>query len=409
MSVRAETSTADFVPAAERAIRRSQRALRAVMDDAGLEDARAVDLARTLKLDKTLAWKVARFTIDADPQEAFRHLPGRGGMELVVTAAKKLGIASGRLEEARKADRDLRGLVRLHAGDRRTFEAMLAGVRPDAAAELEERKAYFKSGSAIWGVRAHAQVLTLALKPADDAPDKLDCISLSGFVRLERLRSDVPWVVRRLRTHADDGTAYEPFERVPLDAAGAASAGSGERPLALMADYCSQPLPTIRQRMADNGWLYDEIAPGDVGRPGAVTVVSGERYRHALPRHRSADNTEGRYVLTVRTPLERVQLDLLLHPSLTNFRWPSVTVTGNLEERASSERAPGRELFPVRPAEAVTPGSASFDANLLDLRQLLPDAFERGGFGDVSSYRGFRATVEYPPSPCEVMVTSELA
>ena len=176
-----------------------------------------------------------------------------------------------------------------------------------------------------------------------------------------------------------------------------------------MTSYCSKPLPEIRQRVGQTGWLYDEIAPGDVGRKGAVTVIAGERYHAALPRHRSEDNTEGRYILTVRTPVEYVQLDLLLHPELANFRWPTVTVTGNLEERISSERSVGRELFPVRPAELVSPGALRSASLSIDYAGLVADAFARGGLTNLQGFRCYRAAIDHPPAPCEISFTCELA
>lgn len=404
-----EGGPADFGLAAEGAIRSAQSALADLIDEVGLGGSRAVDLARSLKLDKTLAWKLSRFTEQSDPTAAFKHLPGQSGVEIVVRAAGDLGVPEQRLEAVRKADSDLRGFVRKHAGDRRTFEAMLAGARPDPQTEAEERKAFYKAGSAIWGVRAKAQLLTLALRPSAKDPSRIDVVQVSGFVDLERLRPDVPWVIRRLRVHEDDGSSSGDFEREPLDPEGAAQTQGVDRPLSLMPAFCTRPLPKIRQRIGASGWLYDELAPGDVGRKGATTVIAGERYHGALPRYRSDDNTEGRYILTIRTPIERVQFDLLLHPDLTNFRWPTVLVTGNLEERISSERVPGRELFPERPAESVTPGTSTAFGGKLDYPRLIADAFTRAGWGDASHYRCYRATIEYPPAPCEITLTSELA
>lgn len=398
-----------FGLAAEQTIRSAQAAFAALIADAGLGGSRAVDLARMLKLDKTLAWKLTRFTDVTDPCTAFKHLPGQGGVEIVVKAAGSLGVPTKRLEEVRQADSELRGFVRRHAGDRRTFEAMLAGARPDPRAEAEERKAFFKAGSAIWGVRAKAQILTLALRPSQDDDTRLDCVQVSGFVDLERLRPDVPWVIRRLRVHEDDGSQSEPFVREPLDPAGAPTIEGVDRPLSLMTEFCTQPLPEINQRLGASGWLYDELAPGDVGRKGATTVIAGERYHGALPRHRSDDNTEGRYILTIRTPVEHVQLDLLLHPDLKNFRWPTVLVSGNLEERISSERVPGRELFPESPAESTTAGAATASSVSIDYNKLVTDAFARAGWGSPSPYRCFRAAIDHPPAPCEITLTSELA
>ena len=73
-------STAEALPGAfgseaERAIREAQAALSDLITEAGLEGVRAVDLARTLKLDKTLAWKLARFTASTIRECGTRRCP----------------------------------------------------------------------------------------------------------------------------------------------------------------------------------------------------------------------------------------------------------------------------------------------------------------------------------------------
>jgi hypothetical protein len=175
-----------------------------------------------------------------------------------------------------------------------------------------------------------------------------------------------------------------------------------------MPRFCTKPLPAIRQRLGDNGWLYDELAPGSVGRRGAVTVIAGERYLGALPRDRSEDNTEGRYILTVRTPIEHVQMDLLLHPSLEHFRWPTASMVGNIEERIASERAPGRELVQPRPAEQLSRGVSVGASGVPGYAALVRDAFERASWGSPDSFRAFRAAFDHPPAPCEIALKSEL-
>lgn len=400
---------AHFGPQAEDAIRSVQSAFLEMFERAGLGGSRAADVARTLNLDKTLAWKLMRCADDQDPRSAFKHLPGPGGVEIAIRAAGKHGVAEETLETVRRATEELRVFVRRHAGDRRTFEAMLAGTQPDPETEAEERKAYYQAGSAIWGVRAQAQILTLALKPSDTIEGRVDVVQVSGFVGLERLRPDLPWVLRRLRVHEDDGSLAQSFKREPLDPSGAPHGADSKQPLALMPRFCTEPLPEIQQHVGASGWLYDELAPGSVGKRGAVTVISGERYHGALPLARSSENTEGRYVLTVRTPVEVVQFDLLLHPDLAHFRWPTVRVVGNLEEQLSARDRSGRELFPVRPADSVSPGVSRGPGVGAFYRDLMSDAFERAGWGDLAGYRAFRAEVEYPPAPCEVVMTSELS
>jgi len=396
-----------FGPAAESSIRSAQVAFRALIDDAGVSGGRAVDIARTLDLDKTLAWKVSRFTDGIDPREAFKHLPGPGGVNIVVRAAQSLGLHIKRIEAVERADRELRSFVKDQAGDRRTFEAMLAGARPDLKAEAEERKAYFRAGSAIWGVRAHAQIGMFAIRPSD-VTDKLDCVLLTGFIGLERLRPDLPWVLRRLRTHTDDGEPYVPFKREPLDPEYTPQVTGDLHPHNLMSDFCTQPLPKINQRLGDNGWLYDELAPTQVGRAGAVTITTGEFLQGLFPRYRSDGNTEGRYMQTLRTPVQYAQFDLLLHPELENFRWPTVNLYGHLGERVSANLAPGRALVPEWPAESLTPGITNAPSHIAGYGDLVRSAFDKAEWGDPDAYRGYRALFEHPPAPCEMWTTSEL-
>src|SRR5690606_4321322 len=119
----------------------------------------------------------------------------------------------------READRVLRAFVEQHAGDRRSFETMLASGGRDERIEAEERRAYYRAGSAVWGVRARVQFLMLALRPSEKTDGMLDAVQISGLIDFERLRPDVPWIIRRLRAASDTGKGLS-FEREPLDPEG---------------------------------------------------------------------------------------------------------------------------------------------------------------------------------------------
>ena len=146
-----------FSDAAATRLRAAQAALIDVLASAGVGGARPVDLGRQLRLDKTLAWRVARFVEEADPLRAARHIPGDAGVEIVLRALAEQGVDADRVEAVRVADRELREFVRQHAGDRRSFEAMLArGPRGgrDPRVESDECRELFRAGSVVWGVRA---------------------------------------------------------------------------------------------------------------------------------------------------------------------------------------------------------------------------------------------------------------
>lgn len=397
----------NFAEAADQRRRSMQAALVELLTSVGLSGARPVEVGRRLGLDKTLAWKISRVAQSADPADAFRHLPGPAGVEIVLRAALERRVGAEVLERVRRAYDDVRAFVEEHAGDRRSFEAMLSGHAASAATELDERRAYFRSGSALWGVRARLQFLMLALRPSPGLEGQIDVLQVGGLVNLERLRADVPWIVRRLRAHTDTGASLTPSRRMALMEPRRVP---GSTPL--FDPFCTQPLPEVRQFEGSDGWVYDELAPGTVGRGGAVTVVLGETYGGALPLERSEDNTRGDYLLTVRTPVECVLFDLLLHRDLAHFGRPMRHVRGLLEGRPS--RPPlsgaGRGAGLMASSDAVDLGSSAVmhTHRLPGYPEMVGRALEMGGFGDASGYRGYRAEVEFPAFPCDVCLSLEI-
>lgn len=393
----AELKKQPFAASAAEHVRAMQAALVDLLAGAGLAGARPTKVGRELGLDKTLAWKVVRFMEDDDLAGAARHMPGSGGVEIFLTALRKRGAESSQLDAAREADRQLRDFMEQHAGDRRSFEAMLASGGRDERIETEARKAYYRAGSAIWGVRARVQFLMLALRPSERTEGMLDGVQVSGLIDFERLRPDVPWIIRRLRATSDTGKGLQ-FEREPLD-----PAGKTGPTVPLFPAYCSQPLPELQQFIGANGWVYDQIAPGPVGRSGALTCVTGEVYRDALPYRRSEDNTSAKYSLMIRTPVEGVHFDLLLHNDLRHFRPTQTTVRGLLEDRpAGGTPAAGGHLMAPFPTGQLGHPPRVQTTRIPFYPQMISEALTRAGWGGTEHFRAFRTDLDYPAAPCEI-------
>lgn len=389
-----------------------RRAVQAAFTDllagAGVSGVRPTELGRRLGLDKTLAWKISRLVESEEPADAFRHLPGPGGVEILLRAAEDRRVQEDLVRRVRRACEDLQTFVERHAGDRRTFEAMLAGRSPDPRGEVDERRAYFRAGSAIWGVRTRMQFLMLALRPSETRAGYLDVAQISGLVDLERLQPDVPWIVRRLRAHSDSGAPVSPVRRVPLVAE---RAEQGLPPL--FDRYCSSPLPQLRQFERAGGWVYDELVPGPVGRAGATTVVLGERYIGALPLERDADNAFGEYALTIRTPCECVMFDLLLHRDLVQYGRPNRVVFGLLEDGplAGTPGARGEtrsRLMAPAPALELGAPAVVHTSRLAAYPSMVTDALGLAGFEGLDAFRGYRTEIEYPAFPSDVRMYLEI-
>lgn len=396
----------DFSNEAVICVRRAQAAVSELLSGAGLGGARPTEVGRILGVDKTLAWKMSRFSESTDLVKAVKHIPGTSGIEIMLKAAEENGVASEQIEAVRSADRAFREFVRQRAGDRRSFEAMLAAGGRDERVEMEERKSFYQSGSAIWGVRAKVQMLTLCLRPSQSIDDRIDVLQISGFVNFERLRADVPWIIRRLWTSDTEASTDNDFERSPI-CPEAAKNGS----LPVIPEFCTHPLPEINQFRGNNGVIYDEIAPGAIGKHGVLTCITGELYNGALPRSWSPDNTFGRYELVLRTPVEWVMFDIYVHEDLTNFSDFRYSVFGLLEDRPGVGVGKSHDR-PIADAEdAIRLGTPPIvqSSRYGEYAHLLRHAFERSGWGDFSSYRGYRAELEYPATPWCLTMQCDIA
>ncbi|MFG0244596.1 MAG: hypothetical protein ACF8MF_00915 [Phycisphaerales bacterium JB052] len=402
----AQTEHSTFSNEAVICVRQAQAAVSDLLTGAGLGGARPTEVGRILGVDKTLAWKMSRFSESADLIKAVKHIPGPGGVEIMLKAAQDAGVGKERIDAVRRADQAFREFVRQRAGDRRSFEAMLAAGGHDERIELEERKAYYQSGSAIWGVRARMQMLTLCLRPSTTMPDRIDVLQLSGFLDFERLRADVPWIIRRLWTSDTESKGDTNFKRSPL----CPEAATGNA-LPLVPEFCTQPLPDINQFKGNNGVIYDEIAPGAVGKHGSVTCITGELYTGAIPLHRSPDNTFGRYELVLRTPVESVLFDIYLHEDLSHFSDFKYSVFGLLEDRPGVGVGKSHDRPIMPPQDAMRLGQpAIMQSNRFgEQPRLVEYALGRAGWESIDAFRGYRSELEYPATPWCLTMQCDIA
>ncbi len=380
-------------------VRHAQAAFSDLLLNAGLAGARPTTVGRALGLDKTLAWKVSRFSDTHDLLKAVKHIPGPGGVEIVLKAAKANGVHEDQITAVREANQAFLVFVREIAGDRRSFEAMLAAGGLSEKINIDERRAFYRSGSVIWGVRAKVQFLTMILRPSPTDPDRIDVLQLSGFYDFARLRSDVPWIIRRLWISETKGELNSSFRREALYAQ-----ESGRDALPMIPEFCSDPIPEIHQFTDSKGVLCDEIAPGPVGNPGALTCVSGEIYHSAFPMHWSKENTFGRYELRLTTPVEAVVFDVYIHSSLKQFGDFEQTVFGLLEDRPGmgSGKSHNSPIFDPEPSLKLghLPSAPNTQCSKIpDYSRLISSSLEQAGFDPIDEFRGYRSELEYPPTP----------
>src|SRR4051812_20958605 len=116
--------------------------------------------SRKFKVNKTLAWNVARLIQSANPVQAIVHVPGASSLERVIQATAKHGANPEVVARARKAADDFRKMIEAHAGDRPTMDLIVDGVGRDGdGSELDlSRKLAFRGNSGLYGVQARARL-----------------------------------------------------------------------------------------------------------------------------------------------------------------------------------------------------------------------------------------------------------
>lgn len=373
---------------------RVRRTLADLLAGVGADPTKPQAVARQLGLDKNLAWKASRIVTDEDPLASIPRVPGRSGQRILLDAFAQAGASKPAIDAAREAMADVERMVETHAGNRETFEMMLAALSPRGQAERDEatRRLSFQGNSATWGVQARVHQSTHFLAPSGN-PDELQVAIISGLVDLRRLRANAPWTVAWVRSWTDQGALLK-TNREPLDPR---SNGGGPP---LLRDFCSEPLPTLRERKGQNGVTRYEIMDGEVGNTGVVTCVNGWFMQGGTPRWRQPDDHIGEHNVALNTPVEMVIHDLYVHRSLDFAMNPEMALYSQL---------PGGPVYPFdgpdlgrlpiadtvmdlgSPPDLTTPELPKYPA-MVEL------ALSRLGF-PAREFRGFRVKLRYPPIP----------
>jgi hypothetical protein len=301
------------------------------------------ELAKALKIDMKLAWKVVKVAHGADLFTTVRYVPGAAAIEVFLRAAAKRKVSSCLIQSAIAAVEEFDRLIETHADDRATLEMMLLsyGREDRRRGDLAHRKAAFTANSYIWGVQARTQVKVDILRSADEQ-GRLDFVTLRGFVGLRRIRPNVPVVIARARITDDDGGLLNPPLREPLDRAGGCDGGDGAASL-LLRRFCSKPLPRFRRVTGPHGFLEDELVEGEIGNAGAITCFTGEVAYGAVSQYRTEHDRWGAHAVLMRTPCEALVFDLLVHEDL----YASL----ELELAVYSELAGGSPVLPIEGRE----------------------------------------------------------
>jgi hypothetical protein len=235
-------------------------AVQALLATLPTESPRAVDLKRALGVDAALAWQVFSLANHQDLLRMGRLVPKAGAMRRFVESARQAGARPDCIAEVEAAYELFEVTIKDVAGDRRSFDAILSGLRPDdESALLRLRRAAFRANASVWGVSARTTVHAVIFyeRPTGEH----DCIGIRGRVGLRKLQEGASiGIYASSRTWGGATCPPDSGDQVAVDGC------------QLLPEYSSKPLPKITRLEGPDGLSRDYVQLEQLGKTGEVTV-----------------------------------------------------------------------------------------------------------------------------------------
>lgn len=352
---------------------------------------RPADLQKSLDLDKKLAWQMFRLAGASGPLGTGSTTPSRISLRRFLNASKSRGIDPAKIERVYTAYDAFEKLVETHAGDRTSFNSMLAGATGAVddewlAVDLQNRRNMFRGMSHAMGVQIKTWLnATIVSQPDDDQP--YESIGITGAFGLRVLRP-----MKDLLLHSTYFVGFNEMTHEPL-------AISKTQDPYVLDEFCSQPLPQLKHVIGakdDKRWLRVTLENPAVGNTGVSNIVLGAHYR------RNKNIQDSYWISTpVARPMEIFLLDCLMDPRISARLAPAPEVTWESERPRFAEEgeAIGYEIAEVRGNFKVQHLGKGPNALACPEAPHYADIARLGGnrLGrDLSSFDAYRIRVEYP-------------
>lgn len=350
------------------------------------------DLQRATRLDMKLCWKVMRIVQSAEPLAAAPFVLGPDNAAAFCRMLARKDVPASVVEKIRVADARLEELVREHAGDRRTFESMVAGWaggRKDLAPR--KRRAAFAPNCDVWGMSAELLACCGAIRRSAQSPDRLDILALNAEFGMQRLRQTrLPLYLRRSFLGSTAAENRTETTRRPLG-----RNCSAEEPLGLIEEFSSRPIPALNVHPDSDGALTVTLAHDRVGSKAAIDLALGFVDMGVARPEPPAFLVHG---IQVRKPVKLAVVDLLVERGCFD-----TSQTRACMAPTHAMFPPTRREFEVHGSfdDAAAPTALSGDWDALRhshaerYGELVQWAFERQRW-DVRDFVVLRYAVEYP-------------
>ena len=367
-----------------------QSSLAALVDALPDSIRRAVDLERSLRLEKKLAWQVFRLSRSSSLKEV-GNVPSLVSLGRVIDAARKKRVARPVIDRVQSAFERFDDFAEVHCGDRMGLISMVSGLTHQKSDlyELKTRKAYFQAASHIWGLQGRMQVRSSIYLVEPRPEQRHHTLFVSSDFDLQRLRENDPLVIAKyMKGHADPRDADAPTSPAAI----AETTRSLDHSLALLPEFCSQPLPKMTT-VVEPDQLSETTLIIPPGRTGAVTLCSMQLHEN-IARGPQSRYAAGSFLVQ---PIESLVTEVLVPEGLSDPATARAAVYGRrthpehiFQERAADLMPQRETVFHLGTMDSIPPvdGAPRYEEAV---RTALKNCGWLGMRFDV-----YRCRVEYP-------------
>ncbi len=387
-----------------------QGALAAVLESLLPPDASSGAVAKLLKIDRTLAWKLSKVAHESDALKAVQYLPGASAFRILIKTLKRQPLRTNVLSAIENSVDEFLRIVDVYANDRASFDMMVSACADEGQAQTEivHRRAAFKGNSFTLGVQARTQFKSTFFNLAQD-PKRLDIASLRGLISFRRLRPNISWTASRLRSAEKDGgvpTHQRAFRQSLADLSDISDSPNSP----LIPQFCSDPVPELVTEPGPYGFLDEKVVAGPLGKVGALTCISGDVWRSMVPRFASEESRFCRVLTHSYTPCEALVLDKFLHEDVYGPVEPELLVYSEIVGGPLYGTSPHipQQLDIAVSVEYLGKGSAVVRTpHIPRCQSMVNHVFDTLGW-DGSRFDVYRVIIPYPPIPTTIGTTHEI-
>jgi hypothetical protein len=345
----------------------------------------ATGLARALKIENTLAWRIWRLVQARTGEEAAGFVVGPAALEKLLTACARRSVDQTLIDAVRDTHCAYRLFVERRAGDEPTLRTMLTATSADPAAIENANRLMFNANCLRVGVQAASQLRCCVMYPGS-----LEGISSAAvvdmFSNLWWLRGEgqaVFRVVRLFHTSPADDDPGSPVLHLstPLDPAETSVAENGATPtVPFMPRFCAGGATTVDCQQIGGSMVYF-IKPVAIGLDQTATMCFGEiQHDCILPL---TEDPQMIFSTACLIPSESLVLEVYVYEDLVKegFAYRPMITDMLFRPPEASLWSPRVEPAAIGGSFAAIPPTAMIDSPLKSTvyRDLVSHVFERIG------------------------------